>query len=77
MAKIGKKGKYALKKQYVINSTDKETFDIPSPDKLKIDVPDYVIENTVYFGLYEVWSGRWKGGLQVHNAFVREIEGGT
>ncbi|KAM7500366.1 hypothetical protein LguiA_024780 [Lonicera macranthoides] len=75
MAKIGKKGKYVLKKQYVIKpTTDNQRFDIPFlSDKLKIDVPTFAKEDTVYFGLYEVWSGRWKGGLRVHHAFVREI----
>lgn len=71
MAKLGKKGKYVLRK-HVINPSDKETFDIPCPsDRLKIDIP--AMEDIVYFGLYEVWSGRWKGGLRVHHAFVREI----
>lgn len=30
-------------------------------------------DDKVYFGLYEVWSGRWKGGLKIHKAFVREL----
>jgi hypothetical protein len=30
-------------------------------------------ENTLYFGLYEVWSGKWKGGLKIHEAFVNKI----
>ncbi|KAG6392159.1 hypothetical protein SASPL_146370 [Salvia splendens] len=25
------------------------------------------------FGLYEVWSGKWKGGLKIHHAYVKEI----
>ncbi|XP_047958123.1 protein PHLOEM PROTEIN 2-LIKE A9-like isoform X3 [Salvia hispanica] len=24
------------------------------------------------FGLYEVWSGKWKGGLKIHHAYVKE-----
>ncbi|XP_057812144.1 protein PHLOEM PROTEIN 2-LIKE A9-like [Salvia miltiorrhiza] len=25
------------------------------------------------FGLYEVWSGKWKGGLKIHKAFVNQL----
>ncbi|KAM7500365.1 hypothetical protein LguiA_024779 [Lonicera macranthoides] len=74
MAKLGKKGRYALKKHVINPSDEDQAFDIPySSDRLKIDIPAETIENTAYFGLYEVWSGRWKGGLRVHHAFVREI----
>ncbi|KAG6423566.1 hypothetical protein SASPL_113966 [Salvia splendens] len=27
----------------------------------------------VYFGLYEVWRGKWKGGLKIHHAFIQEV----
>nr|TKS01365.1 hypothetical protein D5086_0000173750 [Populus alba] len=30
----------------------------------------------LYFGLYEVWTNNWKGGLRVHEAIVQEIPAG-
>jgi hypothetical protein len=24
--------------------------------------------------LYEVWTGKWKGGLQIHQAIVEEVK---
>ncbi|KAK1556909.1 hypothetical protein Q3G72_014410 [Acer saccharum] len=27
--------------------------------------------NKLFFGLYEVWSGKWKGGLLIHNATIK------
>jgi hypothetical protein len=34
-------------------------------------------EEKLYFGLYEVWSNKWKGGLQIHEAIVQEIPAGN
>jgi len=31
------------------------------------------IEKKLYFGLYEVWTNNWKGGLRIHEAIVREL----
>ncbi|KAG6737115.1 hypothetical protein POTOM_059890 [Populus tomentosa] len=33
-------------------------------------------EETLYFGLYEVWTNKWKGGLRIHEAIVQEIPAG-
>jgi len=30
-------------------------------------------KKTLYFGLYEVWTNNWKGGLRIHEAIVREV----
>ncbi|GFP84186.1 protein phloem protein 2-like a9 [Phtheirospermum japonicum] len=27
----------------------------------------------LHLGLFEVWSGKWKGGLKINHAFVREL----
>ena len=27
-------------------------------------------ENKLYFGLYEVWSGKWKGGLVIQKVII-------
>ncbi|KAG6747347.1 hypothetical protein NC652_035404 [Populus alba x Populus x berolinensis] len=29
-------------------------------------------EETLYFGLYEVWTNKWKAGLRIHEAIVQE-----
>ncbi|CAK7336983.1 unnamed protein product [Dovyalis caffra] len=70
MAKIGKTGKY---KWIKINIADL------GPDK-KLVPPDFQIEvdrgsedRKLYFGLYEVWSGKWKGGLRIHKATVQKV----
>ncbi|EYU40846.1 hypothetical protein ABFS82_05G079100 [Erythranthe guttata] len=34
-------------------------------------------DEKIYFGLYEVWSGKWKGGLKIHHAFVHELPATT
>ncbi|KDP23148.1 hypothetical protein JCGZ_00140 [Jatropha curcas] len=73
MAKIGKKGKYKWEKIDLINlAKDKKgQFEIPV-NGLTVEVPaTYSGEDTkLYFGLYEVWTGRWKGGLVIHQAEV-------
>ncbi|KAF5180185.1 Phloem protein 2-like a9 [Thalictrum thalictroides] len=71
MAKIGKKGKYKWK-PYILGIAK-----IP-PDKihLTLDEPLEVTSaqkdsnDNLYFGLYEVWSKRWKGGLLIEEARV-------
>lgn len=75
MAKVGKKGKYTWRK---INTLDKKKQDHPfmipeQEQKLEIDVPDNDSEKKLYFGLYEVWTGKWKGGLQIHKAIITKI----
>lgn len=65
MAKVGKKGLYIYKVVHLVCGTDKVT--IPT-DQLEIDVPENDLE--LHFGLYEVWSGKWKGGLKIYKAEV-------
>ena len=71
MAKVGKKGKYKWAKLKL--NQDQSNVKVKIPDnnqKLSIDVPDGSSDNTLHFGLYEVWSGKWKGGLKIYNARV-------
>lgn len=69
MAKIGKKGKYTLRRAALEKFGGQEV-NIPE-QPLTITVPPQG-EETLYFGMYEVWSGKWKGGLKIHEAFVNE-----
>ncbi|KAK5802426.1 hypothetical protein PVK06_030017 [Gossypium arboreum] len=74
MAKVGKKGNYRWKKLEVEKLTGDPT-DFPSKaDPLEVEtVPDKP-DRRLYFGLYEVWSGKWKKGLKVYNATVKQIK---
>ncbi|KAL1204989.1 Protein PHLOEM PROTEIN 2-LIKE A9 [Cardamine amara subsp. amara] len=82
-AKIGKKGKTVWKRIKSINQNfgkpkdGSEPFNIPdqSDGSFEISVnPTMVNQDTkLQFGLYEVWTGRWKTGMLIHEAFVQEV----
>nr|AWL54297.1 phloem protein 2-12 [Boehmeria nivea] len=69
MAKVGKKGKYKWKK---ISLKDPKPALYPADSTLEVETitEDEKKDPTLYFGLYEVWSGKWKGGLLIHHAVV-------
>lgn len=69
MAKVGKKGLY--KYEAVKLECGKKKTPIPEvKDKLEIEVKSDETDLELHFGLYEVWSGKWKGGLKIYNAEV-------
>ena len=70
MAKVGKKGSYEYK-EVTLNGTEPMT--IP-PNDLILQVPADAPDPQLYFGLYEVWSGKWKGGLEIHEATVQKFD---
>ncbi|RVW62289.1 Protein phloem 2-like A9 [Vitis vinifera] len=65
MAKFGKEGKYSWKK-ISLQAHYSQPTSIPSTEGLEIETED--ANDTIYFGLYDIWTGHWKGGLQLHNA---------
>lgn len=67
MAKVGKTGKY----QYEVTklSPGMQASTIPTKD-LVIEVKGSSDSVPLHFGLYEVWSGKWKGGLEIIKADV-------
>lgn len=70
LIKKGKEGKTASTK-ITINPNLKGEFEISGKwDKSKGTSGD---DGRLYFGLYEVWSGKWKGGLNIHHAFLKEF----
>ncbi|KAK0578743.1 hypothetical protein LWI29_015519 [Acer saccharum] len=76
MAKVGKKGKYIWKKITTLDEKRASPFSIPeASSQLTIDVSGNANapDNKLFFGLYEVWSGKWKGGLLIHKATIRQI----
>ncbi|XWS16037.1 hypothetical protein CRYUN_Cryun34aG0051700 [Craigia yunnanensis] len=70
MAKVGKKGRYKWKRLDLENHPREPTL-VPN-DPLVVDVKKDETDPLLYFGLYEVWSGKWKGGLKIHEAIVKE-----
>ncbi|KAJ7969289.1 Phloem protein 2 [Quillaja saponaria] len=74
MAKIGKGGKYSHKSAALDapTRTPNQKFQVPVP-KLEISVPENTENPELYFGLYDVWNWKWKGGLVIYNAVVKEI----
>jgi len=66
MAKVGKKGPY----KYEVVKLDCGRKTIPEVKDLEIDVKVGERDLELHFGLYEVWSGKWKGGLKIYKAEV-------
>lgn len=64
MAKVGKKGKYKYEEVTLQCGNDQI-----SP-KVSIPVEGNPNDLELHFGLYEVWSGKWKGGLIIKKAEV-------
>lgn len=71
MIKKGGGGKVSWTK-ISINPNQKGEFEIRGrwikADQQTLDPND----RKLYFGLYEVWSGKWKGGINIHHAYVIE-----
>lgn len=72
LVKRGKGGKF--KGQKFTLESPKENADIKAKvAKLENGGTADADENSkVYFGFYEVWRGKWKGGLKIHHAFIKE-----
>jgi len=64
MAKVGKKGTYKYKE---VRLKCGRNINIP---EVEIFVPEDTEDKELHFGLYEVWSGKWKGGLRIYKAEV-------
>ncbi|KAJ0018087.1 hypothetical protein Pint_09777 [Pistacia integerrima] len=51
-------------------------FDIPTDEKqftVKIPAGPGPGKRELFFGLYEIWSNKWKGGLLINYATVKEV----
>lgn len=76
MAKVGKKGKF---------TSMKVSLEEIKPNNIPITIPKKPLEifvnpvtpeecrSTIHLGLYEVWSSKWKGGMQIHDAFIHRV----
>ncbi|KAM7260147.1 hypothetical protein ACFE04_015888 [Oxalis oulophora] len=73
MAKVGKRGRYSWKRVKLSSlAPEAEPTRIPQNDKFEIDVPSNN-DQKIFFGIYEVWSGKWKTGLKIHGAHVEKV----
>ncbi|KAF3635046.1 protein PHLOEM PROTEIN 2-LIKE A9 [Capsicum chacoense] len=71
MVKWGSKNKW--KKIYLTKEAiDESTGTYCVPNNLTIDTAVSESESKLCFGLYEVWSGKWKGGLIIKKVHIRE-----
>ncbi|XP_034887828.1 protein PHLOEM PROTEIN 2-LIKE A9 [Populus alba] len=70
MAKLGKKGRYRWSK-VDLSDVSKDKKSVTSD--FVIDVSKETDDTKLYFGLYEVWTGKWKGGLLIHQAIVEKV----
>lgn len=69
MTKRGKNGKASWKK--IVLDVSDQAKDISRLVGVGAEKSD---NDMVYFGFYEVWSGKWKGGLRIYHAFVKEVK---
>ncbi|KAF8104168.1 hypothetical protein N665_0177s0024 [Sinapis alba] len=68
-AKIGKKGKTNKGRSEPVNIPDESDGGFEISVSPTADNQDTKLQ----FGLYEVWTGQWKTGLLIHEAFVQEV----
>ncbi|PIA36672.1 hypothetical protein AQUCO_03300112v1 [Aquilegia coerulea] len=71
MAKIGKKGKYKWKRHVLgVPTNPPSKISISLDEPLQVTPAETNSGDILYFGLYEVWRKRWKGGLLIQEARV-------
>ncbi|KAF1892630.1 hypothetical protein Lal_00030305 [Lupinus albus] len=68
MAKVGRRGNYQFMQTTL--KSDGNELTIPFEKDLEINVEHDAFDTNLHFGLYEVWSGKWKGGLEIFKAEV-------
>ncbi|KAJ0081107.1 hypothetical protein Patl1_09901 [Pistacia atlantica] len=75
MYKIGENGNSTPIKIKPLEETEtKKRFNIPYPEeKLIVKIPGDKGDEKLCFGFYETQSNRWKGGLSIHHATVKEV----
>lgn len=74
MVKIGKKGACTWKKADLSRLDSGKITDIPLNAALTFRVPGSApADEKIYFGMYEIWKGRWKGGLVIHEVVIEPL----
>ncbi|KAJ4827516.1 hypothetical protein Tsubulata_038362 [Turnera subulata] len=72
MAKVGNKGRYKWDKLDLLKLGLEQQQTVPADFQIEV-TGAHSSDPRIYFGLYEVWSGRWKGGLIIHEAQVKKV----
>ncbi|KAJ6748192.1 PROTEIN PHLOEM PROTEIN 2-LIKE A9 [Salix purpurea] len=72
MAKVGKKGRAKWARINLGDVEENTEMEVPF-GKLRFEVPSNAEDTILNFGLYELWTGGWKGGLLIHEAVVEEM----
>ncbi|CDP11227.1 unnamed protein product [Coffea canephora] len=73
MVKRGKFGKFDWKKVYLTNCDGINRIHLTGKSVQNGRENQGSTDRKLYFGLYEVWSGKWKGGLKIHDVTIREV----
>lgn len=73
MAKFGRRGTYFWKQIDQIKG-GQAPFQIPKHDKFQITSPAKDDQKQLFFGLYEVWSRKPKGGLKIHHVLIKQVD---
>ncbi|XP_020596246.1 protein PHLOEM PROTEIN 2-LIKE A9-like [Phalaenopsis equestris] len=72
MAKIDRSQRSWKKADLSINPPGTK-FDVPMNGLLTFRVPKDADGKVVEFGMYEIWRGRWKGGLVIHEVVIQPV----
>lgn len=75
MARIGEEGVYT-RVQIDLSKLGPNKEKFPKENNCRVKNAENN-EKKLYFGLYEVWTNNWKGGLRIHEAIVQEIKDGN
>ncbi|RWR88556.1 protein PHLOEM PROTEIN 2-LIKE A9-like protein [Cinnamomum micranthum f. kanehirae] len=77
MAKVGG-NKFIWKSANISGKPPGEEFIIPEDLKFTVKAADLITGDAkLNFGLYEIWRGRWKGGLVIHEVEISPVPGTT
>ncbi|KAI9126839.1 hypothetical protein K1719_002435 [Acacia pycnantha] len=64
LAEVGKKGKYVFSETALSYSNDHVTIPTPESKSGRRKRAGECPEAKIYFGLYKVWSGKWREGFR-------------
>ncbi|KAG0494602.1 hypothetical protein HPP92_005596 [Vanilla planifolia] len=73
MVKVAQEAR-SWKKVYLNQANTGVDFDVPMDGQLTFRVPERRgADDQLHFGMYEIWRGRWKGGLVIHEVIIAPV----
>ncbi|KAG0494593.1 hypothetical protein HPP92_005587 [Vanilla planifolia] len=73
MVKVAQEAR-SWKKVYLNQANTGVVFDVPMDGQLTFRVPERRgADDQLHFGMYEIWRGRWKGGLVIHEVIIAPV----